>query len=1019
MSTNQIVIASILALLIPANARAQASIAGIVRDAAGSALPGVSVDAESPALIEKVRHGETDSLGQYRIVDLRPGSYVLTFRLTGFATVKYQAIELTGSSTTSVNGSLTPGAAEEAITVTRGGSFVDVQGVNRQMTVTSDEIRAIPFAQSYGGLMVLIPAIVASSADSQVTPRMLGFGGSGGRQAEGRVEVDGLGTGFANGNGVSPYVADLQNSVEVSFTTSGSLGESEVSGPALNVVPRTGGNTFRGSFYAGGAGGGMFGSNYSQELENAGLKTPDSLLSLWDFNAGLGGPIRSDRLWFFVSARHQGSYRSVAGMYANLNAGDPTKWTYAPDQTRPAQTAGSWLIGNVRFTAQLTPRNKINLFWDEQLACAGASWTPGVDACRAQAEGGRFIAGGSQSAGIGPSTTATSAPETAAYTGGGTPQRVQQITWQSPATNHLLLEAGFGTFLTRGGGQEIPGNPTRDIVRVTEQCSTGCATNGGIAGLVYRSNNWASNWQGRHTWRASASYVTGAQNLKVGYQGGYFVNDVQNFTNNQNLAFRFDNGTPNQLTELLWPFVGATRGRSDAAYAQDQWTYRRLSLQGALRFDRAWSWYPAARIGPTRFLPTPTEFPETRGVDSYTDISPRIGVVYDLFGDARTSIKVNAGKYLEVASAGGNYAAARPTGRVTTSVNRAWTDGNKNFTPDCDLMNPLLQDFRASGGDLCGRISDLSFGQPIYRDTIDPALLDGWGVRPSDWSFGASVQHEVLPRVSVEAGYFRRSLNGFTVTDNRAQAPSDFGTFSITAPKDARLPNGGGYRLDGLYNANQNVVSTIDNLITSSDDYGRRYQNYNGVLVNVSMRPANGLTFQGGVNTGKTVGDSCEVRAKLPETAPVNPYCHIDSGFLTRVTGLGSYTIQKMDVQIAGTFRSDPGVALVANYTVDGAVVAQSLGRPLSNNAPNVTVNLIEPGSLYGDRVNEVSVRVAKILRFGRTRTNVGLDINNIFNAAPILNYNESFVPGEAGPWLTPTAILQPRYLKISAQIEF
>ena len=1019
MTMSRLSFALLSILLIPASARGQASIAGTVRDPSGAALPGVSVDAESPALIEKVRHGATDSLGQYRIVDLRPGSYVLTFTLTGFATVKHQRIELTGSSTTTVNASLVAGASEEAITVTRGGSFVDVQGVNRQMTVTSDEIRAIPFAQSYGGLMVLIPAIVATSADSQVTPRMLGFGGSGGRQAEGRVEVDGLGTGFANGNGVSPYVADLQNSLEVSFSTSGSLGEAEVSGPAVNVVPRTGGNTFRGSFYAGGTGGGMIGSNYSEELKAAGLKTPDSLLSLWDFNGGLGGPIRTDRLWFFVSARQQGSYRSVAGMYANLNAGDPAKWTYAPDETRPAQTAGSWLIGNVRFTAQLTPRNKINLYWDEQLACAGASWTSSVDACRTQADGGRFIAGGSQSAGIGVTTTATSAPETAAYTGGGTPQRVQQITWQSPATSRLLFEAGFGTFLIRSGGQEIPGNPTRDIVRVTEQCSAGCATNGGIAGLVYRSNNWASNWLGRHTWRASASYVTGAHNFKVGYQGGYFVNDTQSFTNNQNLAYRFDNGTPNQLTELLWPFVGATRARSEAVYAQDQWTYRRLSLQGALRFDRAWSWYPAAQIGPTRFLATPMEFPETRGVDSYTDISPRVGVVYDLFGDAKTSIKVNAGQYLEVAAAGGNYAAARPTGRVTTSVNRAWNDGNRNFTPDCDLMNPLLQDFRASGGDLCGRISDLSFGQPVYRDTIDPAQLSGWGVRPSDWSFGASVQQEVLPRVSVEAGYFRRSLNGFTVTDNRAQAPGDFGTFSITAPQDARLPNGGGYRIDGLYNANQSVVSTIDNFITSSDDYGMRYQHYNGVLVSVSMRPSNGLTFQGGVNTGRTVSDSCEIRAKLPESAPLNPYCHVDSGFVTRVTGLGSYTIQKIDVQIAGTFRSDPGVALVANYTVDGAVVAQSLGRPLSNNAPNVTVNLIAPGSLYGDRVNETSIRVAKILRFGRTRTNLGLDINNIFNAAPILNYNESFVPGEAGPWLTPSSILQPRYLKVSAQVEF
>ena len=129
-----------LSIAMPAAARAQASIAGVVKDASDAALPMTTVEAASPVLIEKMRTTQTDSAGQYRIVDLRPGSYVVTFRLTGFGTVKHQAIELTGSSTTTVNVSLTPGAAEEAMTVTRGGSFVDVQGVNRQMTVTSDEI---------------------------------------------------------------------------------------------------------------------------------------------------------------------------------------------------------------------------------------------------------------------------------------------------------------------------------------------------------------------------------------------------------------------------------------------------------------------------------------------------------------------------------------------------------------------------------------------------------------------------------------------------------------------------------------------------------------------------------------------------------------------------------------------------------------------------------------------------------------------------------------------------------------
>jgi len=1005
--------------IIPAAAFAQASITGFVKDPSGMALSGVTVEAASPDLIEKVRPARTDGTGQYRIVDLRPGTYSVTFVMGGFTTIKYDGIELTGSFTATVNHDLKTGATEELITVARANPLIDVQNVSRQTTISNELLNSIPTSKSYGGLMILIPSIFATTADSQVTPRMLGFTGPGGRGGEGRLEVDGLSTGFVTGSGVSPYVPDLQNSREIAFTTSPGLGEAEVSAPVLSVVPRSGGNALKGSVYTAGVSSAMVGSNYSQALKDAGLKTPDSLLKLYDFNAGVGGPIRKDRLWFFVNVRDQGSERSIAGMYANLNAGDRAKWTYAPDLTRPAQLAGSWKIGNARLTTQVTPRNKINVFWDEQIFCGGSPWAAGIDGCRKQAASGRIIAGGSQSSGIAMPASATSAPETATYTGGGTPQRVQQATWQSPLTDRLLLEAAFGTYLLRSGGQEMPGSPTHDLIRVTEQCSTGCPDNGGIAGLIYRSANWSSIWTGRYTWRTSASYVTGGQNLKVGYQGGFFVSDGKNFTNTHNLAFRLDNGVPNQLTQNLNPFNISQRARYDAVYAQDQRTFGRLTLQGALRFDRAWSWFPAAEIGPTRFLPTPIAFPDTRGVDAYTDISPRVGVAYDLFGNTKTSIKVNLGRYLEVASTGSNYGGPRPTGRVTTSVNRAWTDGNRNFVPDCDLLNPLRQDFRPAGGDLCGQMTDLNFGTPAFRDSYDAELLAGWRVRPSDWSFGASVQQEVLPRVTVEAGYFRRWLNGFTVADNRAQAPADFGTFSITAPRDPRLPDGGGYVISGLYNANQNVASVIDNFTTSADRYGTRDQHYDGFLMNLNGRLQSGLTFQGGINTGKTVGDSCEIRALLPETAPLNPYCHVDSGFVTRITGLGTYTIPTIDVQVAGTFRSDPGVALVASYIVDNATVAQSLGRSLSNNAPNVTVNLIAPGSAYGDRVNEVSVRLAKIVRFGRTRTTVGIDINNVFNSAAILDYNEGFIPGGRGPWLTPIAIMQPRYAKISAQIDF
>ena len=1005
-------------LTAPTTALAQASIAGTVKDASGAALSGVLVEAASPELIEKSRPSRTDGAGQYRIVDLRPGVYAVTFTADGFAKVRHEGIELTGAFTATVNAELTSDAAGETVTLLSAIPLVDVQSVQRQTTIGSELIAALPTARSYGGLMQLVPSIV-TTADGQVTPRMLGFSGPGGRGGEGRIEVDGLSTGFVTGSGVSPYVADLQNAREVAFTTSPALGEAEVSAPVVSIVPRSGGNALTGSVYLASVPGALVGSNYSPQLQAAGLTTPDSLVKVWDATTALGGPIRRDRLWFFFSVRNQGSYRTIPGIHANRNAGDPAKWTYAPDLTRPAQAAGSWTIANLRLTAQLTPRNKINVFWDEQAACSGASWAAGIDACRDQPERGPIIAGGSQSIGIAAQATSTTAPETSLYTDGSRPQRVQQVTWQSPLTDRWLAEAGFGTYLLKSGGEPMPGSPTADLIRVTEQCTTGCPDNGGIANLVYRSPNWGNNWNGRFAWRGSVSHAAGARTLKVGYQGGYLESDITALTNTHNLAFRVNSGVPNQLTQNLNPFVAVTRTRFDGIYAQLQRTAGRVTMQGAVRFDRARSWFPAAQIGPTRFLPNPIAFPETAGVDAYTDLSPRIGVVYDVFGNAGTSIKVNVGRYLEVASTGSNYGGPRPTGRVTTTANRAWTDGNGNFAPDCDLLNPDRQDHRPGGGDLCGPINDSNFATSTYRDSYDPALLSGWGVRPSDWTFGVSVQQELAGRLSFEAGYFRRRLNGFTATDNLARAPDDHGTFSIVAPLDSRLPGGGGYTISGLYDPNQNVASLVDNYVTSANRYGERYQRYDGFLISFNLRPLHGLVLQGGVNTGKTVGDSCDARALLPETAPLNPYCHLDSGFVTRVTALGTYTIPRIDVQVAGTLRSDPGVALVANYTVANAEVAPSLGRNLSNNAANVTVNLIAPGSAYGDRVNEVSVRFAKILRFGRTRLNAGVDVNNVFNSAPVLDYNPAYTPGGAGPWLTPISILQPRYARLSVQVDF
>ena len=228
--------AILLGILVPSVVYAQASIAGVVKDASGAVLPGVTVEAASPVLIEKVRSAVTDGSGQYRIVDLRPGTYAVTFSLTGFSSVKREGVELTGTFVATINADMKVGALEETITVNAESPIVDVQSVRRQTTLTNEMLTTVPNARSWYAIASLFQGVTiqaGTSSDIQVTPQMTVFGGAGGRANEGRMQVDGLGTGAAlNGGGVSTYVADISNAQEVVTTNSGGLGEAEVGGPA-------------------------------------------------------------------------------------------------------------------------------------------------------------------------------------------------------------------------------------------------------------------------------------------------------------------------------------------------------------------------------------------------------------------------------------------------------------------------------------------------------------------------------------------------------------------------------------------------------------------------------------------------------------------------------------------------------------------------------------------------------------------------------------------------------------------
>ena len=463
-------------VLIPTAAFAQAVIAGTVRDSSGAVLPGVTVEAASPALIEKVRSAVTDGTGQYRIEDLRPGTYTVTFTLPGFSTFKREGIELTGSFTATVNAELKVGALTETITVTGETPVVDVQSARREMTLNNDVLRSIPTVRSYNAMVVVVPGVVTNLNDIVTGTATTQFPIHGGRNNEGRMTIDGLNIGTPVGGNQPPqYVADIGNAQEVTFTTSGGLGEAETAGLVMNVVPKTGGNTISGAVYFSGTGEKLQSDNFTQELKDAGLAAPTPFSKVYDLNGAFGGPIKKDRVWYFVNARTQGSTRTVASMYYNQNAGDPTKWTYVPDLSQPAYSDRTWENVSGRVTWQATARNKIGGFWDEQSICRKCT----------RDDPGHHGSGPGHARGDRRSVADAAARETGDLVVAG----------HEPAAAGRRLRRHV---LRRGQPRTDP-NPTRDLIRVVEQCANGCAANGGIPGLVYRSQDFGENLAARTT----------------------------------------------------------------------------------------------------------------------------------------------------------------------------------------------------------------------------------------------------------------------------------------------------------------------------------------------------------------------------------------------------------------------------------------------------------------------------------------------------------------------------------------
>jgi hypothetical protein len=360
-------------------------------------------------------------------------------------------------------------------------------------------------------------------------------------------------------------------------------------------------------------------------------------------------------------------------------------------------------------------------------------------------------------------------------------------------------------------------------------------------------------------------------------------------------------------------------------------------------------------------------------------------------------------------------------------ASRNWTDTNNNKVVDCDVLN-----FDANGECLAVTGNDRNFGGVSANLTqVNPETLRGWGVRQSDWQWGITLQQELLPRMSVEASYNRRWFKGLKVTDNTVRGPQDYEEFTIIAPSDPRLPEGGGYPITLSMVTAAAAARGAQNYVTFETDFGPERTNYwHGVDVTFNARLRQGLTFQVGTQTGRSVQDDCATAASIDGSGNVRDLrnCHDVDPFQTTIRGLASYTIPKVDVLVSGTVRSQPPIERSASWAVPNSVILASLGRlpPGGALTGNTTINILDTDhQLYADnRRTQVDMRFAKIFRFAGRRADLGIDLGNLLNTNYTTSYENTYQysagnVAQGGTWGNPTAIYQPRFVRWNLTFDF
>jgi len=706
--------------------QAQSGIAGIVRDSTGAVLPGVTVEASSDVLIEKVRSAITDGQGQYRIIDLRPGKYSVVFTLTGFNTFRQEELNLPSSFTATVNAEMRVGAVEEAITVTGDAPIVDTRTATTTQVIAREVWDQLPSARNVQAVAQLMPGVRMNVSDvggSQAMQQqqflVRGIGGT-----NNTVSFDGMNLNSLLGDGATvPYFNDA--TVEEFSFQSGALGvDTTAGGGKVSVIPKDGGNRFSGSAFVAYNGESWQSDNYTQELRDAGLTSSGGIVKMYDVNGSFGGPIKRDRIWFLFAARQYAVDNLIPGV--------------------PIIDDQYIRVGTARVTFQATPRNKISVHYDRMYKYRGHRYEPpqvflDVEASRIH--------------------------DNPIYYWG-------VIKWTSTVSSKLLIEVGQTDYVQPNTIRYQPG--VRKDPFTPEWYANASRTDRDQNTIWTSPATSTRSTPERYSWQGSVSYVTGSHHFSAG--GNWAWGRQRSFSESQaDLTQEYRSGVPDSVIVRNSPldFADAKMIADSGLFVQDSWTLKRMTLTGGVRYEYFDAMIPEQGSSAGRFVGG-RHFAAINHIPQFSDLVPRLSVAYDVFGDGKTAIKANISKYLDqrTLSLTTPYS---PLAAVTARV--AWRDLNGDdiaqgelgcvyLTPGCEFqVSALPQNFGTRA---------LSIQDPDLE-------------RPSNLESSVAIQHQLRPNLSVGAGYYRRTFQNILLTDYVDRSQADYTPVNVVSPLNGEV----------------------------------------------------------------------------------------------------------------------------------------------------------------------------------------------------------------------------------------